>query len=135
MREIDLKKLHELVKQDLLDFTPEFLKWIQIKSTKFEFQEIIRDIQTAICNKLNFETNQKFKEIPWNIISRKDIINWPEGIPLVGLSDQRWKHLRLLHKLRDVIFFSKEFLQRLSDPGFDNTPIGKLIISRHESQT
>jgi DICT domain-containing protein len=137
----EVKKLHELVKKDILDFSPGLItrlreeELLKSKSAMPEFQEIIRDIETALCNKLNAGTNKNFDRVPWAILKTEDVYNWPAGVRFIRLSQLGKKHLRLLHKLRDVIFFSKEFLQRLSDPSFDKTPIGKLIISRHKSQT
>jgi hypothetical protein len=113
----ELKRLHELIKKDKLDFSSEFLE-------SFDRNAIISDIETSLCNKLSAGTNKKFKRVPWSILRKEDIINWPEGIPFERLSRHRMKRLKLLHDLREVIFFSKDFLLKLSDPSFNNTPIG-----------
>jgi hypothetical protein len=130
----DIQRLHELVKKDILDFSPGLItrlreeELLKGKSAMPQFQEIIRDIETALCNKLNAGTNKNFNRVPWAILKTEDVYNWPEGVRFIRLSQLGKKHLRLLHKLRDVIFFSKEFLQRLSDPSFDKT-ISQYIIS------
>jgi hypothetical protein len=128
----EVENVQELAKKDLLDFSPEVLNFLKSKSTKSEFHYMIRAIETALCNKLNAGTNKQFKQIPWTVLKKEDVINWPEGVPWAKLSEHRMKHLRLLHKLRDVIFFSKDFLKRLSDP---NVSISRYTISPHKHQT
>lgn len=60
------------------------------------------------------------------------MINWPQEIPLKRLPEQWKKHLSLLYRLKEEIFFSKEFLETLSDPRFDRTSIGRQIIQQGE---
>jgi hypothetical protein len=145
METYEVRKLHNLVKEDQLDFTPEFLgrfksgrvtKWTsdrwQLRASRLAKAErksnITKDIETALLNKLNAGTNKKFKLVPWTILREENIMNWPKGLPIGRLSRYTNKRLELLHKLREQIFFSEEFLQRLSDPSFDRTPIGLQII-------
>jgi hypothetical protein len=123
----DVNSLYALAKEDLLDFSPTFLRRLRVhqlrksKSRTPEFQEIISDIQTALCNKLNDGTNKKFKKVPWIMLKTDDIINWPAGIPFIRLSRHTMNRLKLLHKLRYEIFFSEEFLKKLSDPRYEWT--------------
>jgi hypothetical protein len=84
-------------------------------------QNIIRDIEVALCNQLNARTNKKFKKVPWTMLKTDDIINWPAGIPLIRLSRHTMSRLKFLHKLRYEIFFSEEFLKKLSDPRYEWT--------------
>jgi hypothetical protein len=133
MKVDELKRLHLLVKEDALDFSSEFLRLRERQSSRSrsvtpEFQEMIWDIETALCNKLTAATHKKFKRVPWTILKKEDIVNWPEGIPFKTLSRQGKKSLRLLHMRREVIFFRKEFLTTISDPSFDTTYIGRQMI-------
>jgi hypothetical protein len=123
----EVKRLHKLSKEDLLDFAPEFLRRTPIKYAENK-SDIINDIESTLRRKLNAGTNKKFRRIPWTILSNKDIINWPKGMPFDRLSRLAEKRLKLLHKLREVIVFSDEFLSALSDPSFDRTPIGMQTI-------
>jgi hypothetical protein len=118
MKLYELKSLHKLVKEDILEFSPEFLRlkesqFSKIKSPKSELQDMIRDIETALCNKLNAGSNKSFSRVPWAVLRKGDIINWPKEIPLVWLSTQSKKRLRLLHKLREKFDFSKDFRKAL----------------------
>lgn len=127
----ELETLHELVKENALDFSPEFLRLRELQLRKNEKRRpnlIIKAIETALCKKLSAGTNVNFKRVPWNIIRKQDMINWPDGVPFLRLSQQGRKRLKLLHKLREVISFSEEFLQRLSDPSWEE-PIRRYIKS------
>jgi hypothetical protein len=129
----DLKMLNELAKENELDFSPKFLRLRALhlqksRSRKPGIKKFIRDIEMALCNKLNAGTSIKFKRMPWNILKKGDIVNWPEGMPFVRLSHQGPNRLKLLHKLTDVISFSEQFLQRLSDPSFNRTSLTQFIV-------
>jgi hypothetical protein len=131
----EIKMLHQLMIEDKLDFSPEFLKNVQ-KSLpknvqKSDRKTIIKDIETALCNKLNSGTNKKFKLVPWHIIEKNDLINWPDGIPFMQPSRLSKNRLKWLHNFREVIFFSGDFLEKLSDPRLDRTYLnGKQSIKR-----
>jgi hypothetical protein len=125
----EVQVLHELASEDQLDFSSKFLQLSKGKLRPSEFQEIMKDIETTLCDKINAATNKTFRRVPWSMLKKGDIINWPEEIPFISLSKHRMKRLKLLHKLRDVIFFSKDFLNTLSDAGFDRTPIGKFVLA------
>ena len=117
--------LYSLAKEDELDFSPGSISRLReqlakSKLPKTDVKVIISEIQTALCNRLNAGTNRNFARVPWNILKKEDIINWPEGIPLTRLSRQGYNNLKLLHKLREGIFFSEKFLKTLSDQSFDN---------------
>jgi len=132
-----LKRLHELAKEDLLDFSPKFIRLKErplskSKSATPEFLKIRRDIETVLCDKLYSGTNKTFRRVPWNILKKENMINWPEGVPFSRLSQHSKKHLMLIHKLREVIFFREEFLKSLSDSSFDRTFIGRQIIQQHK---
>jgi hypothetical protein len=125
----DLKRLHKLVEANLLDFSSQFLAELKPATPKYRVvQEIIRDIETVLCHKLNAGTNKRFKGVPWTLMQKENIINWPKGIPFVKPLKQKKKDLKVLHKLREVFSFSKDFLKALSDPRFDKTHIGRGII-------
>jgi hypothetical protein len=128
-----LRRLYKLAKQDRLDFSPEFIRFKerQLARSRFlkrEAQDLIRDIETSLFNKLNSGTNKTFKRVPWSLLKKNDIINWPDGIPFVRLSLHSNTRLKLLHKLRVVISFSEDFLKRLSDPSFDKTNSARQIL-------
>jgi hypothetical protein len=118
MNTIELQRLHKLVKANLLDFSPEFIRLRQVelaegRSSIPEFQNMIKDIETALLNKLNAGSTKKIMEVPWIILKKENVINWPHGVPLQTLSHHTKEHLQLLHKLRDVIYFRKDHLGRL----------------------
>jgi hypothetical protein len=124
-----LQALHELASKDQLDFSSNFLQLSTSKLRGVKFKEIMKDIETTLCNKLSAGTNKTFRRVPWSMLKKQDVINWPAGVPFERLSRNSLKRLKLLHKLRDVIFFSKDFLNTLSDAGFDRTPIGKFVLA------
>jgi hypothetical protein len=133
MNIFELARLHELAEEDLLDFSDEFLRFRELQLVKSkaatpESQKIIKDIEKALCNKLNAGTNKNFRWVPWSILKKADVINWPERIPFIRLSRHKKEDLKLLHKLREAISFSNVFLKTLSDRSFDKTPIGRHII-------
>jgi hypothetical protein len=114
---IELQRLHKLVKANLLDFSPEFIRLRQVelaegRSSIPEFKNMIKDIETALLNKLNAGSNKKFMEVPWIILKKENVINWPQGVPLQNLSHHTKEHLQLLHKLRFIIYFRKEFFKK-----------------------
>jgi hypothetical protein len=120
----DVKKIYALAKDDQLDFSPGLISRLgkrPRKSRTPEYQVMVKDIQTALCNKLNAGTERYFRRVPWAMLKKEDIINWPEGIPLIRLSQHTMNRLKLLHKLRNEIFFSEEFLKKISDPRLDAT--------------
>jgi hypothetical protein len=132
MKNNELRRLHELAKSDRLDFSPEFLRIIerQLKKGKIvrrKFQKMVSDIETYLCNKLEAGTNIRFRKVPWTIIRKGDIINWPEGMPFLRLSHQGPRRLKLLHKQLKSVFFSENFLQMITDTSFNRTSISRFI--------
>jgi hypothetical protein len=126
----EVKSIYALAMEDQLDFSPGLISRLRehlakSKLSKSINENIIRDIEVALCNQLNARTNKKFKKVPWTMLKKEDIINWPEEIPVVRLSQHKMKRLKLLHKLRDQIFFSEECIRKLSDPAF----ISRLYIN------
>jgi hypothetical protein len=127
MQADEVKTLHKLVKENALDFSPQFLKSEKSKLQNPSIQGKIGEIETVLCKKLDAGTNKRFRHVPWNMMRKEDIINWPEGIPLQRLSKHRRGRLKLLHKLREEISFSEAFLQRLSS--LNQASIRQFIIS------
>jgi hypothetical protein len=131
----EVKRIYALAKDDQLDFSPGLISRLRKHLAKSKLsrseknQNIIRDIEVALCNQLNAKTNKKFKKIPWTMLKKEDIINWPEGIPLIRLSQHTLPRLNLLHKLRDEIFFSEECIRKLSDPAFISHQYRRFISS------
>jgi hypothetical protein len=119
----EVKRIYELVKDDQLDFSPGLISGLREHLAKSKLsrsinENIIRDIEVALCNQLNARTNKKFKKVPWTMLKKEDIINWPKKIPVVRLSQHRRERLNLLHKLRYEFSFREEFIRKLSDPAF-----------------
>jgi hypothetical protein len=135
MSKTEFDKLYALAKDDQLDFSPGLISRLREHLAKSKLsrskknQNIIRDIEVALCNQLNARTNKKFKKVPWTMLKKEDIINWPKEIPVVRLSQHRLKRLKLLHELRDEIFFSEEFIRKLSDPAFISHQYRRFISS------
>jgi hypothetical protein len=131
----EVERLSELAKEDKLDFSLEFLKLKRAQFSNYTLwtpEFLVQEIETTLCEKLNSGTNKTFRQVPWSILKKDDMINWPQEIPLKRLPEQWKKHLSLLYRLKEEIFFSKEFLETLSDPRFDRTSIGRQIIQQGE---
>jgi hypothetical protein len=120
----EVKKIYALAKEDQLDFSPRLIGKLREHLAKSRFampevQKMISDIEAALCNELNAETNRKFRKIPWAILNKDDIINWPEGVPFNKIFKQGFLNLKLLHRLRHEFFFSEKFLKKLYDPRYE----------------
>jgi hypothetical protein len=107
----DLKTLHELTREDLLDFTPEFLNRLKISrgQLKSELNQYLKD-------KLSKKLNRFISQIPWSRLEEGDIINWPPEVkfmPIFMMNSKSLKRLKELSK-KDLLDFSPEFLKRNS---------------------
>lgn len=78
-----------------------------------EFKPIIKDIEDTLLAKLTAGTNIKFSRVPWSVLTKQDLINWPEKMPIWRLSRQGKNNLRRLHGIISDVNFSKDFLGKL----------------------
>ncbi len=113
----DLKRLHNLIKEDKLDFAPVFLHQLkldrEINWTRYRNQfrsQIVRYFGDKLATKLNLSS----RRVPWSQIKAKDIINWPSGLEFKAIKKMPLNDLKKLHELavEDKLDFSPEFLRR-----------------------
>jgi hypothetical protein len=115
MKVDELKKLHKLTKDGLLDFTPEFLGRLKFgRLNRANNRDQLRsDVAKYLANKLAKELNVSSVKVPWSKIKAGDIINWPSDLNVNRtrlLSTVALKRLHLLVE-QDLLDFSPEFLR------------------------
>jgi hypothetical protein len=139
----ELERLHELVKADKLDFSPEFLHRIQLERMSSNDQysydrkfksDIVKyhppqlaskrtskrdklgfDVRKYLAEKLANELKGPRIEIPWLEMTVRDILNWPQDVEFKKVSKLKIEELEKLHKLakENQLDFSPEFINRL----------------------
>jgi hypothetical protein len=92
---------------DRIDFTRDFID--QFARSR---QEIIPEIENNLLIKLNEGLKTNFISMPWYLIKRKDLVNWPIYIPVNYIFTLAKKHLISLHENLDSINFTQEFFDR-----------------------
>jgi hypothetical protein len=105
----NVKKLQKLAKEDLLDFSPEFISRFKIT----ENQNFRLDIRNYLEAKLARKLNVPGIKIYWSRMKAEDIINWPPDIEfrsIYRLSTWKVRKLQELAK-QDLLDFSPEFLR------------------------
>jgi hypothetical protein len=112
MRAIDLKKLHDLVKQDLLDFTPEFIS--QFKILNDSVNGLRSYVAKYLADKLAKKLNISRIQIPWSNMKPADIINWPSGVKFERIAQMDIKVVQKLNELakEDLLDFTPEFISQ-----------------------
>jgi hypothetical protein len=112
----ELEKLRKLVKEDQLDFTPEFLARFQmVTEWPNQANQLSSDIAKYLANKLAKKLNRKKAKVPWSKMTAEDIINWPSDVefkPVYKVNTNALKRVHTLFK-EDLLDFSPEFLSRV----------------------
>ena len=100
---------------DEMKFSDEFLKKMSetITSNRYYQGKTSSHIAKDLREKLNFQMNSYVSGIPWKDITAKDIIGWPEEIPV-----KHPHHLTALEREKIIekineMNFSQDFLERL----------------------
>jgi len=118
----DLTKLHELAKQDKLDFSPEFLSRLQnmlqlkvVSQWSRDRDDLRTEVLKYLRTKLAKNLNVSRIKLPWSKMKAEDIINWPSDVEFIKVSQININDLKRLHNLikEDKLDFSREFLRRL----------------------
>jgi hypothetical protein len=111
------RKIHELAKEDKLDFSQEFISWLKIKRKETDKRVVLRSyltkyLQDKLAEKLNVES---IKKLPWSEMTAKDIINWPPDVELRNVNGMSTADAKRLHELarKGLLDFSQEFISRL----------------------
>jgi peptidyl-tRNA hydrolase len=109
----ELKMLHKLVKEDLLDFTPQFLRNFKIIS--LYGHELRHYVTKYLVDKLAKKFNMSLIRIPWTKMTAEDIINWPSEVQFKPIYQMNTNDTKMLHALarEDLLDFSPTFLRRL----------------------
>jgi hypothetical protein len=111
----ELKALHELAQNDLLDFTSEFLSRFKVTSldrwTRF-LNQLRSDITKYLAGKLAKKLKRPGVRVPWSKMKAGDITNWPSNIEFKPINRLNIKDLETLLKLakKDVLEFSPDFI-------------------------
>jgi DNA-binding NtrC family response regulator len=110
MNIIEAKKLHKLAKENLLDFTPEFIS--RFKPSRVTRDQLRLDITQYLEDKLAKKLNVYSIPIPWSKMKAEDIINWPSSVTFKRFHQMNMNDLKRFHKLvkEDLLDFTPEFL-------------------------
>jgi hypothetical protein len=118
----EVKILHKLAKEELLDFSPEFLNRLKLKKN-----ELRSDVTKYLAEKLAKKLNVPSITIPWSQMKAGDIINWPSDVgfkPVYNMSINEVKRLFKLTK-DGLLDFTTEFLGRIKFGRVGNWTVSK----------
>jgi hypothetical protein len=109
----ELKRLHELVKIDKLDFTPEFLSRLQTMS-QLSVAKLRSNFAKYLQDKLAKKLNVPSIKVPWSKMKAADIINWPLDVEFLSPGQMNFNDLTKLHGLavEDKLDFCPEVFKR-----------------------
>jgi isopentenyldiphosphate isomerase len=116
LRAVDVKRLHELVKEDKLDFSPEFISRFESeRSNTPKKSQLKLDILTYLRKKLARKSKMPIIGIPWSKMKAGDILHWPAEVDYRKVSELKFEELEKLNELvkADKLDFSPEFINRL----------------------
>jgi hypothetical protein len=113
----ELKRLHELAKEDVLDFSPKFLRRITSNRTAntLYFPKLRASVANYLTQKLASGLNvDSVRLLPWSEMTEGDILNWPSDVEFRPLYKMKTKEIRRLYEFAkaDRLVFSPEFLKR-----------------------
>jgi hypothetical protein len=126
----ELKRLHELAKEDLLDFSQQFINRLKIK---IQMTSERNDLRSAIAKYLGDKLAKKLNvpsiKVPWSQMTTEDIINWPTDVEFKPVKKMIINEIKSLHELakEDLLDFSTEFISRL-----ENKHIGKGFSEKND---
>jgi hypothetical protein len=112
----EVKKIHEHVKEDDLDFAQEFIGRlkIELESTKSKDKPYLtKYLRDKLAKKLSVDSIR----VPWSQMRAKDIINWPQQVEFKSFREMNTKELKKIHELvkEDKLDFSHQFISRLKN--------------------
>jgi hypothetical protein len=110
-----IRKIQELVKEDKLDFSQEFISRLKIIRIGTDNRDKLRPyltkyLQDKLAEKLNVDS---IKKLPWSQMKAKDIINWPPDMEFRNVNRMSRSEVKRLAELakKDLLDFSPEFLK------------------------
>jgi hypothetical protein len=114
----EVKIIHEMAKEDLLDFTTEFLdrlKFAPLNQFDRERKQLRSDVTKYLAQKLAKKLNVPSITIPWSRMKADDIINWPSDMKFDQIHRIKINEVKRLHKLanENQLDFTTEFLSRM----------------------
>jgi hypothetical protein len=113
--QMELHKLDKLAKEDLLDFSPEFISRFKLMNglKNDSLNKLRSEVAKHLGDKLAKKLNVPSIKVPWSKMKEGDIINWPSDVKFGGISRMNQQELQKLHKLAkdDLLEFSPEFLR------------------------
>jgi hypothetical protein len=126
----EVKILHELARENLLDYTPEFLgrfKFRPLNQSDRKRNELKSDVTKYLAQKLAKKLNVPSITIPWSQMKADDIINWPQDVKFNQIYKINIKELERLHKLanENQLDFTTEFLGRIKFGRVSNWTISR----------
>ncbi len=90
-----------------------------------KYAYMIKEIQNHLLQKLSrgrlLNSKQAYKQIPWNMLKRDDLVYWPNDVRLGQIMHQGKQSLVKLYSNLDRIDFIKEFLDRYASKLKDGT--------------
>jgi hypothetical protein len=111
----ELKKIHELAKDDVLDFSPEFISQFTFGKKKIIDRYLLEtDVTKYLADKLAKKLNVTSIDVPWSEMKAGDIINLPREVKFQRINLMNKSDLKRMHELAkiDLLDFSPEFLKR-----------------------
>jgi hypothetical protein len=111
----ELRKLHQLVKEDKLDFSPKFLSRFKNRNPRTRYDEELRsNVAKYLKDKLSKKLNLTSATIPWSKMKEDDIINWPSDVKFIRVGKMNGIELQKLNQLtrEDILDFSPKFLSQ-----------------------
>jgi hypothetical protein len=113
---VDLKRIHELAKDDILDFSPKFLSRFKINSKVNKRRDVLRlEVSQFLLKKLAQKLNlESFKRLPWSEMTAKDIMHWPPEVEFKSFDTMNTEEIRRIYEMvtDDLLDFSPEFISR-----------------------
>ena len=109
-----IRKIQELVKEDKLDFSQEFLsRWKIIRKGTDHRDELRPYLTKYLQDKLAEHLNVDRIKVPWSQMKAKDIINWPPDMEFRNVNRMSRSEVKRLLQLarEDLLDFSPEFLK------------------------
>jgi hypothetical protein len=106
----NLRRLLKLVKEDSIDFSPEFISCFKVS----RISKLRSHVAKYLAAKLSKESNRPVGNIRWVNIKAGDIINWPSDIKFRPVDKMGVNEVMRLYKLAkaDLLGFTPEFVSR-----------------------
>ena len=101
-----------------IDFTKEFLDRYASKPKDGTKDKLIQEIKEKLLEKLRAGLERegidvRINSVPWFILKRDDLINWPVSVPVQIIFKQYQNSIRKIHYNLGRINFTLDFLKKL----------------------